>query len=309
MNNFFKQLLLFILYFQLIVGNAYAGVPIKTKTRTNDIINGILDKPTPSDLPFIDYLDNFIHDRIQPIKRLNLSKYKGKQLYIGYGLYDTNQNYCKYIEQPGLDPEHNARDKISTYFRNISTFNLHKYAISIKKMSFQQCKDLAGKFGLHVAVPTTQAENSFLNGRFPVKTNEKKWLGISKETCSNNKPYKNEEGLEQEYFDWSQFEKRNCNPSKLHIVQNSFGTWRKDNLYSQNYCLVEADSEDINRPLKVCAPWWRVERDYKKDYKTNWGGVDIYKINQADIPAQTVVCSRRKVNQPKEDAQKAKLRP
>jgi len=295
--KYIRNFLLSIVYFQLTIGSslAYAEVSnIDTHERTKEIINDFIKNANPSDLPFVDYLDTFVHDKTQPIKRFDLSNYNGKQIYVGYGLYDADQKYCRYIEQPGLDPDHNAQDKITNHFNLISSFNKHQYAISINKMTFQQCQDIANKFGVYIASPTSLAENGFLNGRFSIPSGNKKWLGIEKSSCSQNDPYMNQEGKEQEYFKWSMYEhdSAGCDPSKLKVSQNEYGTWNKQTGHELNYCLIESDSEDINRPIKVCAPWWRIERDYKKEFQTDWGGINIYRINQADIPAQSVVCTK-----------------
>ena len=299
-QNYIKNIILNIIYFQLTVGASlvYATPPsIHAEQRTKQLIKNFMDSSTPSNMPFVEYLNQFIPERTQPLKRFNLSKYTGKQVYVGYGLYDADQKYCKYMEQPGLDPNHNANDRITTYFNLISSFNDHQYAISINKMSFRQCQDLANKFGLTVATPKSLAENGFLNGRFSVTNNGNKWLGVEKANCSENSKYMNPEGRVQEYFNWSEYGQNNtsCDPMKLKVAQDQFGTWIKQTGNEQNYCLVEADSPHINRPVKVCAPWWRVERDYRKQLQTTWGGVNIYRINQADIPAQSIVCTHMNV--------------
>jgi len=287
-KNFFKNFILGLITFQLTIGSslAYAD-PISTQERTNDLINDFLRNATPSDLPFVDYLDSFTHDKIQPIKQFDLSSYNGKQIYVGYGVFDQDQKYCKYVEQPGLDPVHNASDKITTYFTSIGTFNKHSYAMSINKMTFQECQDKVDHFGGYIATPTSLAENGFLSGRY----SGDKWLGIERLDCSDNNPYMNQEGKQQEYFKWSKFDDGVCDETKLHIKQNSYGTWQKQSGSETNYCVIEVNSEDINRPVKFCAPWWRIERDYKKDTETDYGGVNIYRINQADIPNQSIVCT------------------
>ena len=298
-----KSLLLSIITFQLTIGTslAYAEPAISSQARTTEMINDFLKNANPSDLPFVDYMESFTHNKIQPIKRFDLSDYNGKQIYVGYGIFDEDQKYCKYVEQPGLDPEHNSADKLSTYFNKIGTFNQHQYAISIDKMTFDECQDKVDHFGGYIAVPTSLAENGYLSGKY----SGDKWLGIEKEDCSEETPYINQENKDQEYFKWSIHEDPNkCESSKLHLKQNKYGTWERQKGTESNYCVIETDSEDINRPVKICAPWWRVERDYKKDQPVSYGGINVYRINQADIPQQSVVCTHMNIEDLEESEDK-----
>jgi len=288
-QSFIKNFLLSTVVLQLIFGQtiAYAANPdIGAQEQTINQINEFMKTSEPSDIPFVDYMEKFVFDHTQPLKRFNLSSFQGKQVYIGYGVYDQDQKYCKYIEQPGLDPNGQASDRVDTYFTNISSFNQHQYAISIDPMSFSECMNKVNKFGGYMASPTSVAESGFLGSKF----GGDKWLGVERGSCTTD--YVNQEGSSQKYFDWSMSQDEACLPGQLQVKQNAYGKWVQQTGNETNYCVLETDSEDITRPVKVCAPWWRIERDYKNETEVEYSGINIYRINQADIPQQFNICVR-----------------
>ena len=280
LNNFLKT----IVSFNLIVLPAFSSPTTgpETDERTLEKIDTFLNAGNPSDIPFIDYMDSFIIDSTQPLKRFDLSAFEGKRIFLGYGVYDKDQNFCKYVEKPGMpDPK--------IYLQNISTFNKHTYGLSLTTMNYDACVNLANRFNGTPAVITSAAENGYLSGKYGSLS---KWIGIERASCVDE--YKNKDGLKQEYFNWSSLSESNgvCSNSKLNVIQNQFGTWNKKDKLELNHCLIEVDTEEITRPIKICAPWWRIEREYQKEAETMFGGIDVYKINQADIPEQFNVCTK-----------------
>lgn len=292
-NKITKSIFLPIVFFQLTLGQSLlsADVEITSQERTIEQINSFLSSGEPSDIPFVDYMEQFQKQETQPLKLFDLSTYTGKQVYVGYGTFDAGQKYCKYVEQPGLSPTTNAADVIETYFTNNSSFNKHTYAVSINKMSLSQCQNLVDHFGGIIATPTSLAESGFLSSRY---FQQDKWLGIERTDCST--PYFNQEGKDQEYFNWSSAISGECDATKLFTYQNSYGKWGITNGTEQHYCVMEVDAQDIHRPVKICAPWWRVEREYMKEAQNDWGGVNINRINQADIPEMMSVCTAYDAN-------------
>jgi hypothetical protein len=255
---------------------------VTTEERTIDKINTFLSSGAPSDIPFIDYMEDFAYDSSQPLKRIDLSGYEGKRLFLGYGVYDKEQNFCKYVEKPGMEDP-------SLYFENITTFNKHSYAISMTTMNYDTCKQLANDFNGKPVMITSAAENGFVSGKYGGKS---KWIGMARNSCLE--PYYSEDGKKQEYFNWSSVSEtaNSCEDNKMFAVQNQYGTWNKSHDLNLHHCLIEVDTEDINRPIKICAPWWRIEREYANEAETTFYGVDVYKINQADIPEQFSVCTK-----------------
>lgn len=276
-----KLLLSYFLSFNLVVLPAF-GDSIQVEERTLDKIDTFLKAGKPSDIPFIDYIESFTYDNVQPLKNFDLSKFIGKKIFLGYGIYDREQNFCKYVERPGMEDP-------NLYFQKHITYNRHTYALSFNPMNYDTCVDLASKFNGIPASITSPSENAFISSMFPGKS---KWLGIERPNCVEE--YLNKDGLTQNYFNWSTLggQSGECNESSLNIAQNQYGTWNKQKSQELNYCLVEIDTEEITRPIKICAPWWRIEREYKKETETTFYGVDVYKINQADIPEQFTVCTK-----------------
>lgn len=286
-KNIFKNFIKTFVSFNLIVLPAFGTTPDASE-RTIDKIDTFIKSSAPSDIPFIDYMERFIPDNSQPLKKFDLSAYDTKKIFVGYGVYDAGQNYCKYTEKPGTkDP--------SLYFDNILSFNKHTYAISKGTMSYDNCVALANDFGGLPAVITSASENTFIQGI----SSKDKWVGSERIDC--NSSYVDKMGDKQVYFNWSTKTESQCSSDKLNIIQNKNGNWLKSNKNtSLNSCVVEVDSEDFKRPVKICAPWWKIERDYANPVTTTFNGVDIYKINQADIPEQFNVCVKYNENALKE---------
>lgn len=277
----FRLIISTFISFNLVVLPAFAG-DIQVEERTIEKIDTFLKAGNPSDIPFIDYVESFTYDNIQPLKNFDLSSYIGKKIFLGYGVYDNQQNFCKYVEKPGMDDP-------KLHFQSFTTFNKHSYALSFNPMNYSTCVNLASKFNGIPASITSAAENGYLSSMFPGKN---KWIGMQRANCSSE--YINKDGANQKYFNWSTSSEMagDCNESTLYAKQNQYGTWNKINPNELNYCVVEIDSEEITRPIKICAPWWRIEREYKKDTETTFYGVDVYKINQADIPESFSVCTK-----------------
>lgn len=284
MKKILQIIMTTIVSFNMITTPVFANsnTGITTEERTLEKIDSFLNSGAPSEIPFIDYMEDFAYDSSQPLKRIDLSGYEGKRLFLGYGVYDKEQNFCKYVEKPGMEDP-------SLYFENITTFNKHSYAISMTTMNYDTCKQLANDFNGKPVMITSAAENGFVSGKYGGKS---KWIGMARNSCLE--PYFAEDGKKQEYFNWSSVSEtaNSCEDNKMFAVQNQYGTWNKSHDLNLHHCLIEVDTEDINRPIKICAPWWRIEREYANEAETTFYGVDVYKINQADIPEQFSVCTK-----------------
>ncbi len=282
MKKIVKLALNGLISFNLIITPAFAtSTPpsVGIEERTINKLDTFLKSSKPSDVPFIDYQEQFRPDNVQPLKQINLSNFSGKKIFAGYGLYDVNQDHCKYVEAPGVDKE------LVSQFHVNGIFNLHSYGISKTPMSYDNCIALAAKFKSKPTAVTSASENNFVTSLWSGK---EKWIGINRDSCLV--PYKNTDGLTQEYFNWSPSESNECKNTELVVAQNEYGNWIKAAKTELKYCVVEVDSENILKPVKVCAPWWTIEREYANPVETTFNGVDVYKINQADIPEQFNVC-------------------
>jgi len=284
MNILNKSFIMIIISYQLIIGQTflYAGSMedgVVDQQRTVDQIDDLMKTADPSDIPFIDYLEDFSIDHTQPIKEYDLSEYNGKKIYIGYGIYDGDEKYCKFVEMP-TPPS----TSIDAAFDDVKVFNNRSYAISKSRMGYDSCESLTASYGGIVAAPTNSGENSFMGSY-----GKDKWLGVFRPSCSDD--YVNTEGRDQDYFNWSKSEDTAmCDSGLLNTYQNKY-TWSKVSSSDSHYCLMEVNSPHIERPIKVCAPWWRIERKYTKPRNLEVGGINLGTINQADIPELYNVCS------------------
>jgi hypothetical protein len=293
-----KKIINNLLIIALLYSNGFA-TGIKATERTNETIKDFLKSGNPSDLPFIDYMDSFQYDRTQPLKKFNLSSFPNKKVFVGYGIYDAEQNFCKYIDN-------GVSIKIKEDYENIRKYNYHSYAISKTPHTLQGCINDAIKFGGQLVSIDSEAENQYITTTFrkPVTNAQGQiisstvtadaWVGLSRTSCML--PYINTLGKEQKYFNWTslKYNSSDCNSSKLGTIFTDYGTWEKVSTSEKHKCIIETDSEDITKPIKICAPWWRIEREFKTKPKSIFNGVDIYSLHQADIPENMRVCIKYK---------------
>ena len=298
-----KRILSIFVSISLLNTQVFASIEVIDRNSTT--IANYLYNANPTDLPYAEYNDNFIHQMTKLIDQLNLSQYEGKYIYIGYGVFDKNNNYCKYVELPTLSPETNSADNVYSIVppnfdqTTEAHYNNHTYAKSRQKMTYKQCLELTNKFGGYPVVVTSRAEDVFLKS----KMGNDYWLGITRKNCDSL--YINVLNYNQEYNPFLHPTGINeyppvCNSSKLNLVVNYLGKWNDASSTETHYCVMEVDSPDINRPLKICAPWWRIERTYEINDSDSLdmlaGGIKLNQINQADIPQSYTVCTQYDAN-------------
>jgi len=291
LKNFFSFLIVFNLVFTQTI-NATGITGINSTNRTVDISQDMIRSDTPSDLPVAAVSDFFDKEEIDLIRNYDISGYTGKKIFVGYGIYDTAQDNCKFIEQPGV-----SEIDYDSNFAFVHTFNQHSYAISMQRKTYSECQSLGDRFGGYPVVVDSHAENGFLKNMFTQKEIngaevEKIWIGATKNDCSIQL-YTNELGNNQNYENWASSEiALSCDTTKPNIKQNRTGDWEKTNGAVQAFCVIEFDSNDIYKPLRVCAPWWKVLRDYPNEENSLYDNEELKRINQADIPETLSICTR-----------------
>ncbi len=284
-----SYVLIFVFTF---LNTAQATSTIESSVRSSDIISDILKSSAPSDLPVAGVSNFFDKENIHLIDKFDLSAYTGKKVFVGYGVYDKNQDSCKFLEQPGI-----SKMDIDTTFAYSKGFNMKTYGISKTRMTYGECKTLANRFGGKPAIVDTAAESMFLGSSFSndqVNSNlvEKIWVGAKRNSCADSF-YVNELGNKQFYENWStDLEKISCDSSKLNVKLNKFGQFEKTNSEIPAFCVIEFDTEDIYKPIKVCASWWKVIREYPNEVPGLYDPNVLKRINQADIPLQVQACTR-----------------
>jgi len=295
-KNILQRIILNTISFILITEQplfaALTGLDIHS--RSFNPVKQITQDSNISDLPVASIQDSFSKISINFNDPMDLSKYIGKKVFVGYGIYDSGEKNCKFIEQPGV-----SRVQYETNFAFWETFNNHTYAISKTPMDYASCKKIANTLGGYPVVPDNSAENAYLASRFTNIDIDNKhhvndiWLGIYKTNCSDIY-YSKENSGNQVYYNWDNSVRgQTCVPGKLNAILQNNLKWNKVSSSENHYCLVEFDSPDIYRPLKICAPWWKVIREYKNPNESSIYNIrELERINQFDVPIHMNICTK-----------------
>ena len=283
-----------------------AGAAAGAFNRNEELIKNITTSSKPSDLPIAGVSDFFEKEKIHLINGFDLSKYIGKNVFVGYGIYDEGEDHCKFVEQPGVDKA--FYDSVLHFSDN---FNQHSYAITQEKMSYSQCNTLAKKLGGYPVIPDSASEGAFISSTFTKAKKDGKlignvWSGVFKTQCSSVN-YTNANGKNQNYFSWESGKEPMCQGSESVYTQvNAFGNLVRKSPSESAKCLIEFNSSDYKRPVRICASWWRILRDYDGVKQTLYDSGMLEKINQADIPKDLVLCTKYDVSKVADPATQAK---
>lgn len=270
-----------------------AATGISAENRTIEISTNISKSSVPSDLPVMGFSNFFDKEKINLIDGFDLTAYVGKKVFVGYGIYDKGEDNCKFLEKPGV-----SKNDYDSSFSIKNKFNQHTYAVSKSRMTYGECVSLGDRFGGYPVIMDSAAENYFINSEFTKqKINnllvEKVWVGAKKNNCTEDQ-YFNHKGAVQHFEKFrNDYDKTICSTDKLNLKQNKEGYFEKTGTNVPAYCVLEFETEEIYKPLKVCASWWKIQREYPVEdnedfYKNNL----LKRINQADIPIQMVVCTK-----------------
>lgn len=264
---------------------------IKEHKRTKDTITDITKSSKPSDLATVGVSDFFQREAVNLISNMDISKHIGKKIFVGYGLADVNEKNCKFIEQPGV-----TRADYDAVLSISSKHNGHIYALTKDKMSYQGCKTLAKKLGGNPVIVSSDSESGFVASTFTNKkingnTLGNAWTGIYRESCQDKDFYKSTDDRKQDYFNWGKKNKPMCQNGQKHIMIDSFGNFVAATGNETAACLIEFDSDDYYKPVKICASWWKIIRDYDGIKQTLYDVNMLNRINQADVPISLAICT------------------
>lgn len=222
-----------------------------------------------TDMPYGYYIKQFSKSSIKAFENVDLTLYPDKKLLVGYGTYDVNNENCRYLDIPS-----NASMPID--FENITVLGNETYAVSRTRMTYPQCKALVAKYSGYVYTPMDISNYSAvlnkLNNLSNGGTAKDLWVGYGRVDCSS--PYLNDEGVNQSF---TSFRNKNEICSDFNLYTYSIPNtriWQRTGLSDQHYCPIVIKSPDYLRPIKYCAPWWRVERSWKLQKNE-----DLYEIN------------------------------
>ncbi|MCK9549465.1 hypothetical protein [Aquamicrobium sp.] len=239
-----------------------------------------------SNIPYGYYINTLQPQMMRIVGNLNLSSQNDKRFFAGYGLYDAGDNQCKWLE--GGKTKYDFDQK----FNKLKVYNNNSYAISRDSMTITQCKALAAEFSGEVFTPNNASENQAIIGPNSELADEEGWLGMYRMSCSSD--YINMHNEQQFYKNFFESE-YNCNPSKLYTYKKEeSGLWFKASDQESHKCIIKISSPDVERPVKVCAPWWRIERTFKlppqEEILINGVKLDLYSINQSPLPMRLTTC-------------------
>lgn len=296
-SKFLNKIIVTSVTFSILFTNtAQALTAITADNRTTEVIVNITKSGEPSDLPVASVSDFFDKENIHLLQNFDLSAYTGKKVFVGYGLYDTKEENCKFIEKPGL-----SKLDYEANFPKNANFNQHSYAISKVRIPYSSCKALGTQFGGYPVAIDSAAENMFLAGTFTKTTINSNlvdsiWVGAKRTSC-DTPLYTNEIAMNQNYEKWKTEAMGNiCEASKLNIKADKDGAWSKTSDTISAYCVIEFENTDYTKPLKMCAPWWKVIREYPNKQPGLYNTEELKRINQADIPIQVLVCTKYDTN-------------
>lgn len=249
----------------------YASVSV----RTDDIKNNSLS----SDVPYTFHYKKFQPATIVMFNKEDLGQYGGLFLFIGYGMSDKKEQNCYYVN-------YNNNKNILNDFDTPMVIGKKSYAVSRSRMTYDRCKSLTAKYAGYVYSPFSATEDSVVKKQFYSK---KYWVGLKRSNCSS--PWKNDYGIEQRF---NKINKKNCDIQKLNIstVKNAY-SWVKSNKLENNYCVIQIDSKDYLRPIKVCAPWWQIEQSYSIGCKKRINNLTPF-MNIA-VPKKVSYCTDSKI--------------
>ena len=285
MKKIISYLLTFILIFQY---DVEAATSMTASPRTLDLGQNVKDSMTPSDLPIAGYSDFFDKENINLVENFDLSQYQSLKPFVGYGVYDVDKSACQYIEVPGKD-----KTQFDSTFKKYTTYNTHSYGVSMNRMNYTDCDALAKSFGGNVVAIDEQTENSIVSNLAIHNVGDSTWVGANINTCQDSL-YTSSILKNQNFYNWTDPSKASyCDLSTKNIVMDTLnGTWDKINNNGLAYCTVEWNSPSYYRPLQICAPWWKILRDYPNSSSSLYNLDELKKINQADISKSLKICTK-----------------
>jgi hypothetical protein len=281
----------FILIVFLCIGGFLYGEDNTLHDRSISDVN-LISGSKATNIPYGFYINGFQKSSIEAFKNVDLTQYPNKKLFVGYGVYDVDDKNCRYLDIP-------SNNELPQHVKNIKTLGNNTYGVSFSRMTFSQCKALASKFSGYVYTPMNaseyQAVMDALNNTAGGETPKDFWVGYLRSDCSSS--YLNDEGYSQSYVRF-RFKNEICNDSnKLTFTNAGSRVWMRTGSTDEHYCPIVIHSPDYLRPIKYCAPWWRIERSWKLKetdglYKLNGRTYDFrYAKYIIDYPKDITICT------------------
>lgn len=269
------------------------ALAIEVEERDEQTSESIIFGSESSSIPTGGTLHQFRPQTLDVFDHVDASTTPEAYAYVGYGVFDEEEDNCVYID---ARPEDGS--SVDSAFNEFKTYNGHSYGISRTPMTYGQCQQSAAKYYGYPIMITTEEENGAANVFFRAHSF---WTSTQRASCSE--PYRDQRGRVQDYFDWPNGSTA-CEPIKLQVIQSAGSSkWSAVNGTETHHCVVEFESADYEQPVKVCAPWWSVERTYSLpsvdkylvqsvDENGDVVEIDLRNINQKDFPKNVEVCTK-----------------
>jgi len=259
---------------------------VERESNSVDLIHGSRITNTP----YGGFIDSFEKIKSRQIENADVSKYDNKRIFVGYGIYDSNDDYCKYLDLP-------SNSTFDIAFENRTVIGDKTYAISRDKMTYEECLSKVSSYGGFVYTPKTSATATAILQTIVPDNNKDIWIGYHRDDCS--KQYVNGQNIAQTY---SNFLKQDsvCNENELntYIDLSLSKKWLKSNSHEQRFCPIMIDSKDYLRPIKICLPWWRIERTWKINKDNDFFEFNNHKYDfsyakySLDFPKKQYICTQ-----------------
>lgn len=270
-SKIIKHSLLFLLVSSILYGATTAT------TRVGDVKNDSIS----SSVPYSFHYEKFQSSTIKTFSDLDLSAHSEMKLFMGYGLSDKKEQNCYYVD-------HAANANVLTDFEAPKVINDKSYLVSRAKMTYSNCKNLATRYAGYVYTPNSITRDSEIERRYRDKDF---WIGLSKFDCSSE--WINDYGIAQGF---NRVADENCDPNSLNISAraNSY-IWDISSASESHYCMLQLDSRDYLRPIKVCAPWWQIEQEYALDCNAT-NTTNLLPFYNIKVPKKFSVCTDNDTN-------------
>lgn len=254
--------------FLIFIATTVFGIDVTT--RTDEIKNN----SQSSNIPYSFHYEKFQNNIIKTFDKLDLSPYNNTSLFVGYGLADKKEQNCYFVDNA-------ANVNILNDFEAPNVIGKHSYLMSRGKMAYSVCKNLAVKYAGYVYNPETITSDSVVDKKYEDKSF---WIGLTRTDCGSD--WKNQYDITQQY---NQISDKTCDLNKLNIVSKENNIlWELAASNETHYCLLQIDSKDYLRPIKVCAPWWQIEQTYSLNCSKR--KANLLPFYNMDIPKKVSVC-------------------
>ena len=272
----------------LMANTAYSQIKAIPRSSTVHLTTGSRITNTPYGY----YIPSFGNMKLESVQNQNLSKYGNKKILIGYGVYDINNQYCKYLDVP-------SNSTFDLDFAHRMVYGNKTFGISRNPMTFTQCRALVAKYNGFIYTPHTAAQMYYIYNAFNSTGAKDMWLGYHRTSCTS--PYLNGQGYQQSYTNLLP-KMSTCDTNRLDTYVHSTSAqdyfWTRTNGDQRYYCPIMIDSPDYLRPLKVCLPWWKIQREWQlpssspEVFKFNGHSYDFeYAKYLIDYPLTRIVCT------------------